>query len=582
MHLSMRVVLLAALVLIVPTVVYADVDGAKGYLKEAEEIAGGNSVNSSDIEKANSKLELAEAELDGVAEAAKAPVLAAIKAVKEKINAKAHASDKPKYMRMLTRAMDEAEGSIGNLATWSTAERMFNDVNNNAEAKIVIGAELEVAAKKFATFKRLNAKKAGAKRAEEIKESLASIEKEWAERKPELLDPDGAPNSKANSIDRLTRSIESLRKRITEQLPADDENGKVISVQLDTIAAEFTKIALADRIKEVSETLKRKIDLYKDDWGGYEKETAGPTWAQYSQQQSEKMSKFLAPLSVEYVTRADEFLAGLNEEEDYKSVQADPSIKAIIASVKTKRDATYAKLLKFVTAVVEGAEKAGVKETDVLDNLESNVRLALGEKSPEGVAIRERLKKKSTDQAAAANGAEEAKVALAKMLHEKADAAWPKLYAGMTWETKADLSKPAAFKGKSIGFLSDNLMGYRFKPDTYYFATTIGGIPVAATFDPALKAQIAETEKAIGRSLGDNDDDGKWDIIAVVTDKKTKLMSKRQAESTGKVDGADVKITTDYAVEVDAVVIEIIAAKCGPFAGAKGRGVLKIDGTVGK
>jgi len=97
-----------------------------------------------------------------------------------------------------------------------------------------------------------------------------------------------------------------------------------------------------------------------------------------------------------------------------------------------------------------------------------------------------------------------------------------------------------------------------------------------------LKSQIAETEKAIGRSLGDNDDDGKWDIIAVVTDKKTKLMSKRQAESTGKVDGADVKITTEYAVEVDAVVIEIIAAKCGPFAGAKGRGVLKIDGTVGK
>ena len=31
-----------------------------------------------------------------------------------------------------------------------------------------------------------------------------------------------------------------------------------------------------------------------------------------------------------------------------------------------------------------------------------------------------------------------------------------------------------------------------------------------------------------------------------------------------------------------AIVIEIVAAKCGPFAGARGKGVLKTDGTVGQ
>jgi hypothetical protein len=43
-----------------------------------------------------------------------------------------------------------------------------------------------------------------------------------------------------------------------------------------------------------------------------------------------------------------------------------------------------------------------------------------------------------------------------------------------------------------------------------------------------------------------------------------------------------VKVKGEYAELVDAAVIDIIAAKIGPFAGAKTRGVLKEDGTVGK
>lgn len=67
-----------------------------------------------------------------------------------------------------------------------------------------------------------------------------------------------------------------------------------------------------------------------------------------------------------------------------------------------------------------------------------------------------------------------------------------------------------------------------------------------------------------------------------MTDQKTKLMAKRQAEATGKIEGLDVKLKGEYAEPVDAVVVQIIAAKCGPFAGAKDRGVVKEDGTVGK
>ena len=43
-----------------------------------------------------------------------------------------------------------------------------------------------------------------------------------------------------------------------------------------------------------------------------------------------------------------------------------------------------------------------------------------------------------------------------------------------------------------------------------------------------------------------------------------------------------VKVKGEYAEPVDAVVIDIIAAKIGPFASAKDRTVLKEDGTLGK
>jgi hypothetical protein len=98
-----------------------------------------------------------------------------------------------------------------------------------------------------------------------------------------------------------------------------------------------------------------------------------------------------------------------------------------------------------------------------------------------------------------------------------------------------------------------------------------------------LMKQITATETAIGRSLGDDDSDGRWEIIATVTDRKAKLMARRVVEGTAKVNnGADVNVKAEYAEPVDAIVIDIIAAKMGPFAGAKDRAVLKEDGTFGK
>ncbi len=525
---------------------------------------------------------MAETELDGVADAAKAPIVAAIKAAKDKINAGKLGFDKPKYTRKLDRAMREAEEAIGNLATWNGAENLYNEVANDPAAQAVIGPELAAAAKKFATFKKLNKRKASVQLLAQFDTNVQTVEQEWKESKPKIAGPDATPNDRDFAVDKMSRYLADVRKRINDQLAPDDNGTKALLARLDKVSEEFTQLALADQVKEVVATLKRQIDLYKNDWEGYEAETAGPTFEDYRKKQSEKMSRFYAPKTVIFVSRTDAFLANLATDKDYQAVAGDKTVKGIIDDITAKRNAAAAKLVKFVSDVVDAAEKAPIKDTNAFDRLQDDVRLALGQNSPEGIAMQARLKKKTDAHIAETTGAEEAKAKLIVTLRAKAEEAWPKLYDGMTWINEIDLSNPAKLNGKNIGFLSDNLMGYRFKPGDFYYATTIGGIPVAAKFDPLLKKQIDATEKAIGRGIGDDDNDGQWDIIAVVTDKKAKLLAKREAESKGKVNGADVTVKTEYAEPVDAVVIEIIAAKCGPFAGVKDKGVLKVDGTIGK
>ena len=561
------------LTVVAPSMVRADGQAAQDYLKEAQDL-----IDQNDLPGASDKLDLAETELDDATPPEKATIQAAIDAARQKITQATAAADKPKYQRKLRNAMDDAEQSIGNLVTWKGAEDAVKEVLNDPAAKAALGPELDAAAKKFATFQRLNARKASVQLEAQVEAALKATEQEWGETKAKIA----AQTADDDVLQSTQENIAETRRQIA-QLDKEDARLKELTDRLDKVAADFTNLALAGRVKDVTDALHRKIESYKDDWNGYEKETAGPTWDQYRSQTSEKMSAFLAPRTHEFVMRMDEFLRNLANDDDYQSVQSDASVKAIVDDAKAKRDAAYAKLVKFVGAVVDGALKSTAKENDAVDRLKDDVRVAVGEASPEAAAFKTSLEQKLAGNTAAASGAEDAKAKLVVMLHDKAEAAWPKLHDGISATTDYDMSKPDKFKGKNIGFTADNLMGYRFKPGDFYFATTLGGIPVAGRMDPALMKQITATETAIGRALGDDDADGRWEVIAVVTDRKAKLMAKRQVEASGKIDNSiDVKVKGEYAEPVDAVVIDIIAAKIGPFAGAKDRGVLKEDGTVGK
>ena len=69
---------------------------------------------------------------------------------------------------------------------------------------------------------------------------------------------------------------------------------------------------------------------------------------------------------------------------------------------------------------------------------------------------------------------------------------------------------------------------FRFQPGDFPFATTINGEALACRYAPSVKAKVDEVGKKIGRDVGDSDEDGRWEIIAVVNGTTGKLMARAE------------------------------------------------------
>jgi hypothetical protein len=556
------------------TPVMADLATAQSYLKEAQEL-----ISNRDYEKATAKLELAEVEAEDAPAAAKAPVTAAIQQARQDLAAQRSAADKPKFQRKLRNLMDDAESGVGNLVIWPGIERQLTELFADPGARAVLPAEIATAEKKFATFRKLHLRKAGAELGGRAQASVQALEALWKENKALLADADTSPNSRESALEKIGREATRTRELLA-QLPADEDGTKALLARVEVVTTEFTTLGLGEQVKEVLERLQRYLDGYADDFKGWEKEAAtpAPTWAAFTHETSASMSAFRAPRTVAFRDRTEEFLKSLQDNQSYQAVASAPPLKAYVEGVRGQHKQAFSNLLGRIQPLVAVALKTPIKDPSDLDRLGSAIRLALGEESPEGKALRSKLDAQLAAHAAASTGAEEAQQKLVTTLQAKAEEVWPGLIEGLAGTTEINLQKP----GQAIRFTSDNLMGYRFKPGDFYFATTIKGFPVAARFDPSLKAAIDALEAKIGRSLGDNDDDGKWEVFAVVTKQKARLLAKRQAEAKGTIDGIDVKIEGEYAEPVEAVILDIVAARCGPFAGSKAKGILRLDGSVGK
>lgn len=542
-----------------------DADSAKGYVKEAKEL-----IDSRDFEGAFKKIELAEAELDGVDAGSKSAIEKSIAEIKEQIASVQAAGDKDKYTRRLDRVMTEAEGSIGNLVTWPGAERDAKELFEDPIAKAALGADLAKAQAKFATFKKLHTKKAAVQISAQVDDEMKQFDEKWEESKKVFEDKDASPNSKSSAGEDMIRAIESARKSIS-QLAEDDAKAKALTEKLNGIETQVVKLALADQAKEKLETLQRDWDSYAEEWKGYDTESAGPSFAEYSKESSESMYALKCPKTKALLTRANQWLENRKDDESFKTLQAVPEIKAFGENILKLRDAALAKMEKNADAILADAEKAIItadnidRVNTIKDGLKNNI-----EGSAKLEAFEARAQKIISKFEKATTGAADAQMAAYKEMTEKAAADWLAMKAKYSPVDGFDPNKPADFKGKTIIITTDNLMGYRFKPGDFKFATTLNGIAIAGKYDPAVAKAIEEVEAKIGRSLGDSDDDGKWEIIATVDGTTGKMLAKKEATGDVTVDGQKVgTVTSEYSEPVTAPIITIIAAHCGPLAVSK-------------
>jgi len=124
------------------------------------------------------------------------------------------------YRRKLDLALNDAEEAIGNIATWPGAETAMNDLLSNDDAKKALGADLDAAAKKFATFKKLNSKKAAAYWTEQAQNQMKETDEKWTAVKATFANADESQSSKDSAAEEMSRQMQSMRESIAK-LPAD-------------------------------------------------------------------------------------------------------------------------------------------------------------------------------------------------------------------------------------------------------------------------------------------------------------------------------------------------------------------------
>lgn len=414
----------------------------------------------------------------------------------------------------------------------------------------------------------MNTRKALAANLETAKSAVDELEAKWTESKATLADADASPNAKESAIDDAKDAIQSA-ERPFKNLPADDEQVKALRARVDAVSEAIGASASAEQVTEVLETIKRKAELYENEFDGWQQEADSPSWAEFSKESSEKMSRLGRPKTVDYVSRIGDALESLEEDDSYQTVKGNAQVKAAVAALRADYDKARASLVANANKLADGASAAGVTSDNEskVSSLRDNIRYTLDEDSEEAKPLIAKLERAVADHETAGVAAEGAKAEAYKTMTADATAKWPAMLAAYETVDGFDPANAAASTGKLIKIETDNLMGYRFKPNDFPFATTLNGQPVAARYDLKVKAEIDRVEAALGRSLGDSDDDGRWTFIARVEGTSGKLLQKIEHEADVTVDGS--KVGTVLGTEtrpVDAPIVTIVAAHCGPLA----------------
>lgn len=560
-----RAVIVASL-LIGSASVRADVESAKKYLADAKKnIADG------DAKEADTNLSLAEAEVEGDASAA--AVTAEIKALREKMGATANAEAVAENTKKLDYQMKLLKDSIGQ----QSFSRVYEDLKEflaEEDVKTTLGAEtVAKSLKQAATFSKVSKKQEAAASLEWFTNRVNSIEEKWTEIQPDLKITD-APAARDNALDSISRQLDALTENVKQLSGVDDP---AVKKQLDRYAKiekDYKAEYLKGRAVEIYEQKKRFWESYATDWEGYDKETEGPSFETILKNQSQANSRLGAPKTAELISRADEWLRRLNEEEEFRLLaESDDKVKGLVAEVRKLRDDSAAKVAKFADAIVTEAEKTELDQDkrDRLDTLANDdLRLSLGE-SPLAAPLKARASKLVVAFDEKTLGAEAAKAKLLTSLTEQAKKDWPGIAerykdAADSLDAVAAIADIDAFKGKTIKLSeANNRMGWDFRPGAGYdFAIHIDSVPVAGKYDPAIKKVWEDVATRTGKDFSDEP----YDVIAVVEGTGPITVITRAEGQVKADDGSTATVKAQKDEKVEGIRLKIVAIHVGPIATA--------------
>jgi hypothetical protein len=546
----------------------ADADSAKKYLQDARTAADNN-----DLKTADTNLQLAEAELDGVDAATKSSIAADIATLRKKMTDAQTTGRAEEIKKDIDSRMDTAKQSLDSDG-FADAEKDISEFLNQSDVKSALGADgVAKYRKQLATFHKVWANKMAAQNLERINRELDSAEKDWPDK---LKDIHGdSPESRNMAIDSMQRDLETIGK-IAKALPEGNADADAAMARYKKLDEAVNAEALKAKAGDVYDQVKRSWESYADEYDGWQKETTGPHFEELTHRQSDEMSKLMAPKTVALVTRVNAWLdMNLADPTASQLASSDAKVKGYVDQIRGMQKTAFDKLSEFASSVLDEAEKAQI-DKDARDRLETfandDLRIAL-----EGSDLLKPLQQRALKLVGAFDqktiGDQAAQEKLYNTLVEQANKAWPAMVkeANPTegFDAVATSQNIDPAKGKTIRLKGvQNRMGFDYSPSGGYdFAITMDGVPVAGKFSPSVRKAYNGISAKTGRDFSSED----CDVVATIEGMGPIIRIARAEGSLQTTGGEKVaSITAQGNETVPGIRLKIIALHIGPVAANEG------------
>ena len=517
------------------------------------------------LEQAKKNFKLISVELADVDGDAKTALEKEVKALQEQATTLAESGALNDSVKLIDELIAAAKESLGNPDTLEPQLKEAETVLKKADVKKALGdAKVASVTKQIAALRKASQAQQHDADIEQFKKSIERLENEL----PDALKAIGGDDS--SDRDSAIRNFQGrdyqLIEKIIERMPADDADAKPLIARFRKVNDPFLASVAKVNGGEAAERLKRSWTSYADDFAGWDKETTVPKFDELTKRQSAAMSALGMPKTVALASRATEWLtSSVDESEDLKPLLTDAPVKGIVDQVRGNRDAAQKKLVAAADSILKDAAAATLNQSS-RDRLESfvndDLRHALeGSAKLEDLQARGKVLLAKFDQAAGGAAADKEK--RYDELVQKAQSDWPAMLKQYKPQAGFDPTKGASWKGKVVHFAAvNNRLGWDYKTDSYHFAMSIDGHPVAGRFVPAIRAEV---KKVLAETGKDALPEEPCDVVAVVGG-SCKLQRRVNREGKVVVEGVTANVESESWEPEDAVLLQIVAFRCGPVA----------------